>query len=413
MLVRHDQRPVHVALYSGIVMERDAISKSFLWKLRLLQRLRDRGYPVEVTGFTQGSDYEDRDIRVTPHVGSLLRERRFEEADIHVFEYGMWYELFNALFLIDRPSLVIDHNTTPPELVSDPVVELACERAIRERHNFHLASRIATVSEFTRDQLVEMGLGSSPITVIHLPPNNADVEPRHRAFADPSSGRLIRLLFVGRLVDAKGVDDLIAAMERLWERDPDLHLTLAGSIRFSQPDVVAMVERVLAEHEASGRLTLVRDASDEEIADLYGESDLFVMPSHHEGYCVPIVEAFRSGCFVVGSDAANIPTVMGGLGSVFPTGDAVALARRIDEFASRVRTSRTAGIPLDLPTSRGDMPLASWRDAVDRHLRDYSLANFEKKFLRIVEELSPESQDRTPGWLTGAVATPDHSLRSA
>jgi len=104
---------------------------------------------------------------------------------------------------------------------------------------------------------------------------------------------------------------------------------------------------------------------------------------------------------------------MGGLGSVFPTGDAVALARRIDEFASRVRTSRTTGNPLDLPTSRGDMPLASWRDAVDLHLRDYSLANFETKFLRIVEELAPASQDRTPGWLTGAIATPDHSLRSA
>jgi glycosyltransferase involved in cell wall biosynthesis len=414
MKVRRDgKRPVRVALYSGIVMERDAVSKSFLWKLRLLQRLRDAGCPVEVTGFTQGSDYEERDIRVTPHIGSLLRERQFTEADIHVFEYTMSYELFNALFLIDRPSLVIDHNTTPPELIDDPIVQLACEKAILERHNLHRATRIATVSEFTRDQLVDMGLGSPPITVIHLPPNNVELASSHRAETKRFCGNAIKLLYVGRLVKAKGVEDLLSAMEQLWARDRDVELTLAGSIRFSQPEVVAMVERTLAQHEESGRLTLVRDASDEAIAALYEESDVFVMPSHHEGYCVPVVEALRSGCFVIGSDAGNIPTVIGELGSVFPTGDADALARRIEEFAQRVRTARSSGSPLVVPTSRGDMALSSWNDAVSRHLRDYSLHNFETKFLQLIEELSPPVSGLTPGWLVRAVATPDHSLRSA
>lgn len=414
MLVRRDgQRPVRVALYSGIVMERDAVSKSFLWKLRLLQRLRDAGCPVEVTGFTQGSDYEDRDIRVTPHIGSLLHDRQFGEADIHVFEYGMGYELFNALFLIDRPSLVIDHNTTPPELIDDPIVQLACEKAIRERHNLHLATRIATVSEFTRNQLVDMGLGSPPITVIHLPPNNVDVAPGDRDHSERFSGNPIKLLYVGRLVKAKGVQDLLSAMQQLWKRDRDVELTLAGSIRFSQPHVVAMIERTLAQHETSGRMTLVRDASDEAIAELYGESDIFVMPSHHEGYCVPVVEALRSGCFVIGSDAGNIPTVLGGLGSVFPTGDADALARRIEEFAQRVLAARSSGSPLVVPTTRGDMALSSWNDAVSRHLQDYSLHNFETKFLQLIEELSPPGLGLTPGWLVGAVTTPGHSLRSA
>jgi glycosyltransferase involved in cell wall biosynthesis len=410
---RDGQRPIRVALYSGIVMERDAVSKSFLWKLRLLQRLRDVGCPVEVTGFTQGSDYEDRDIRVTPHIGSLLRERRFGEADIHVFEYGMGYELFNALFLIDRPSLVIDHNTTPPELVDDPIVQLACEKAIRERHNLHLATRIATDSEFTRDQLVDMGLGSPSITVIHLPPNNVDVAPGHRPHAERSSGNTIKLLYVGRFVKAKGVEDLLSAMEQLWKRDRDVELTLAGSIRFSQPNVVAMIERTVARHETSGRLTLVRDASDETIAELYGESDVFVMPSHHEGYCVPVVEALRSGCFVIGSDAGNVPNVIGGLGSLFPTGDAGALAHRIEEFSQRVHTARWSGCPLVVPTTRGDMALSSWSDAVSRHMHDYSLHNFETKFLQLIEELSPRASGLRPGWLVGAIATPDHPVRSA
>ena len=36
-------QPLRVALYNGIVLERDAVSMSFLRKLRLLQRLRDEG----------------------------------------------------------------------------------------------------------------------------------------------------------------------------------------------------------------------------------------------------------------------------------------------------------------------------------------------------------------------------------
>jgi glycosyltransferase involved in cell wall biosynthesis len=404
---------LRIALYSGIVMERDAVSRSFLWKLRLLQRLRAQGCPVDVTGFTQGSDYEDDDIRVTQHIGSLLREPAFSDADMHVFEYAMWYDLFNALFLIDRPSLVIDHNTTPPELVNDPIVELACHKAILERHNLHLASRIVTDSEFTRDQLIEMGLGKQGITVIHLPPSNAEVGRTPRSFSDPSCGNVIKILFVGRLVKAKGVEDLLAAMARVWEIDEDVHLTLAGSIRFSQPDALAAVVRAVAEHGPAGRLTLVGDGDDETIASLYGASDVFVMPSHHEGYCVPVVEALRSGCFVIGSDAGNIPTVTGGLGSIFPTGDAAALAGRIAEIAERVRTTRATGSMLVMPTSSGEMALPDWRDAVTQHLRDYSLRNFETKFLEIVEELAPPDPGRAPGWLTGAVPTQDRARQAS
>jgi glycosyltransferase involved in cell wall biosynthesis len=192
-----------------------------------------------------------------------------------------------------------------------------------------------------------------------------------------------------------------------------VELTLAGSIRFSQPHVVALVERALARHESSGRLTLVRDASDDDIAELYRESDVFVMPSRHEGYCVPVVEALQSGCFVIGSDAGNIPTVIGGLGSVFPTGDVDALARKIEEFAQRVRTARSSGSPLIVPTTSGDMAFSSWNNAVGRHLHDYSLHNFETKFLQLIEELSPHASGLTPGWLVGANRKPDCPVRSA
>ncbi len=156
----HPADPVRVALYSGIILRHDAVSTSLLRKLDVLRRARVGGASLEVTVFTQASDFDDDEIHVVPHIGALMRDQAFREADVHIFEYAMWYELFNALFLIDRPSLVVDHNTTPPELIDDPVVGAACEKAIHERHNLHRSSMIVTVSEFTRRQFDRDGDGT-------------------------------------------------------------------------------------------------------------------------------------------------------------------------------------------------------------------------------------------------------------
>jgi glycosyltransferase involved in cell wall biosynthesis len=409
--MRRSPPKLRVVLYAGVVFQHDAVSNCLLRKLRLFQRLRDGGYPIDVTAFTQATDCDDPDLRVVPHVGALIRQPKFSDADVHVFDFGMWYQLFNALFVIERPSVVFDHNTTPPDLVDDPVVKLACEKANRERHNLHLASRIAAISEYTRGQLIEMGLDPAKIDVIHLPPNNAPVHARD--FLDRARGSVVHLLYVGRFVKAKGIEDLLNAMERIWAADPNVHLIIAGSIRFAQPDVLSSVGRAVAVHGPQGQLSLVTDADDVTLSNLYADCDAFVMPSYHEGYCVPIVEALHSGCFVIGSDAGNVPNVMGGLGSTFPVGDSEAIAVRISTFVARVRRSRMSDEPLIMPTSRGDMTLGEWRVAVDDHLRGYSVINFESKFLRLIDEMVEAEGRSGRGLLTHALQSTEAVLPSA
>lgn len=410
---RRLSRKIRVALYSGIVLNHDAVSNSLLLKLRLLQRLRANGYPIDVTAFTQATDFDDPDLRVVPHLGVLIRQPEFNDADLHVFEYAMWYELFNALLLLERPSLVVDHNTTPPDLVDDPIVKLACEKANRERQNMCLATRIATISEYSRRQLVEAGLDATKIDVLHLPPNNSSIARTRHDFSAPSRGNDVDLLFVGRFVKAKGTAELLSAMDQLWASDPDVHLTLAGSVRFSEPEVLSVIEHAVSRHGAQGRLRFVGDADDSTIARLYRDCDVFVMPSHHEGYCVPVVEALRSGCFVIGSDAGNVPNVMGDLGSTFPVGDAAAIATRITEFAARVRRSRSSNTPLLMPTGRGEMSVDEWCAAVDLHLQGYTVGSFESKLLGIIEELVQPAFEMGPGWLTRAVQSDEPILQPA
>ena len=60
-----------------------------------------------------------------------------------------------------------------------------------------------------------------------------------------------------------------------------------------------------------------------------GRGDIFVLPTHHEGFCVPILEALVSGCRVIAYDNSNVTSISGGLGTLVLTGDVRALSDAI------------------------------------------------------------------------------------
>ena len=54
--------------------------------------------------------------------------------------------------------------------------------------------------------------------------------------------------------------------------------------------------------------------SQEALAAYYQNADLFMIMSEHEGFCVPILEAFYSGVPVIAFDSSAIRETMGGCG---------------------------------------------------------------------------------------------------
>ena len=403
---RTDPRPsdvLRVALYAGVVFEHDAVSTSFLHKLRILTGLRDAGCPVEVVGFTHATDFDHPDIRLTTGLVDLMRSPAFAAADVHVFEYTMWYELLNALFLLERPTLVIDHNTTPVELVTDPEVQRACARARHERHNLVLATHVATDGEFTADELRAMGFPADRVSTLHLPAATA-----HTAHPDAGDRRRrgdpVRLLYVGRFVRAKGMLDLLSAMEQVWASGTtDVTLTVTGSIRFPDTEVLAVLEDACTTHQDDGRLTMHVDPTDDELAALYASADALVMPSHHEGFCVPVIEALSSGCYVIGADAGNIPYVMGGLGTLYPCGDVPALAGAITRYAEEVTSAERERRAPVVATTAGPLGPAVWRQRVQLHLAEYSADAYRAGFLDLLAlVLAQAAPDGAPTWLVDA-----------
>lgn len=383
-----DDVSLKIALYSGIFVRHDAVSNSLSVKLKILERLRDAGAGIEMTVFTRHSDYRAPCIQSLTSVEQLLRRQEFWSADVHMYEFAMRYDLFDAVFVIprDRRIVVTEHNTTPPELVDDPIMKRECALSLVQRQNMSLANRVICDSEFNLELARSIGLPDERLRVMHLPPG-------HAAAPAPSGlgghqGR-VRLLYVGRFVRAKGVLDLLEAVETLWGRAEDrFELTLVGNPAFSEDGVTTQVQEFVDRCGGDSRVRTVLDANDEEVAKMFRSSDAFVIPSYHEGYCVPAVEAMSARCYVIGYDAGNLPNVLGGLGTTVPTGDVGALSGAIYTFVERACAGRDGTGSDVLPADAGDMNRAAWDESVERHLRDYSEVSYERAFLELLLEMA-------------------------
>ncbi len=185
------------------------------------------------------------------------------------------------------------------------------------------AAGIVVPSEATRQDLLEtVGVPDARVAVV---PNGVDHDvfrPREGAGEDSY------VLFVGSEHPRKNLEIVFRAFARLV-RDPrfrDVRLVKAGAAGGSE---AGFREQTLASLAATGvgdRVTFVDHVEAEELAVLYAHARCLVLPSLHEGFGLPPLEAMASGCPVVVSDAASLPEVVGEAGLLIDPRDDAALA---------------------------------------------------------------------------------------
>ncbi len=381
-----------VALYNGVFVRHDAISDSLGHKLDLLSELARAGVPVAPIVFTHHSDSPDRAVFGGRGVFDVLAGPEFWRADLHWYEFGIAYELFNTALVVPpgRPKLGIYHNVTPLELVTDPKSRRAVERSIGQRHNFDLFDHVACVSEFNRGDLIEIGVAPERLSVLPLPPAVAPSVAGRAMQAERDPADPVHLLFVGRFVRAKGLIDLVEAIAVLLRRGVDgFHLTLVGNPEFADQPVHDELEGLRQRHGLSQHVTVAGRVEPDRLAQLYASADALVLPSYHEGYCVPVIEALGCGCYVIASTAGNLPAVVGGLGTLIEPGDVGALADAMESFVASVAVARHEHSAAHFPTAWGPLPEDQWRVRVAAHLEDHSAVAYRRRVLDLLGRFLP------------------------
>ena len=186
-------------------------------------------------------------------------------------------------------------------------------------------------------------LGADPHRTAVIP---MGVDFQNRFTPDPTTDRRPgEILFVGRLVEKKGLRYLIQALPQIVARIPHAHVTIAGY----GPEEAAL-RRLADELGVAEKVTFLGALPQEALPDLYRRAAVFVAPfvradsGDQDGFGLVVAEAIACGCPVAIGDVGVLAELFDADDSAarFPPGDidalveaVVAVLERPDEYSRR------------------------------------------------------------------------------
>jgi len=270
-----------------------------------------------------------RDLRGEPMEGGALF--------VHV---SMGNDALGEVAALPQRRAVIYHNITPAhffEGISDQLV--AHSRLGREQLRQLARSCELGIadSEFNRRELEEVGFLRTSVVPILSDPRALEVEPDAAVLAQLADERT-SILVVGQILPQKAVHDVVDAFARYREADATARLYLVGPTAMSGPYLDRVRQRI-AELGLGESVRLTGAVSAEQLAAYYRGATALLTLSDHEGFCVPLLEAWRAGLPVVAHAAGATGETLGDAGLLLerkpPAEVAEALERVVRDEALR------------------------------------------------------------------------------
>ncbi|MFZ2172154.1 MAG: glycosyltransferase [Methylococcaceae bacterium] len=335
-----------ISYIHGICVKNDAISNSIRDEITWLSSEVQN----DVRLYTYACDHVDLPFTIVSDLRDVAFDLHFQSSDLVVFHFGVFYPLFHLLPVAPARAkrLIVFHNITPKQFVSDEN-HATIDKSFQQMANIVFADHVVCVSQTNLDVLRMAGI-HTPATVLPLAVHSDLQMPESKPSAIDG---LIRLAFVGRFVRPKGPGELLEALHRVLQRNQSMQLSLdmVGNLSFSDAVLLEEIRKTAGVMQQSFgdrvKIAIHGNASEITKRQILQDADLFVLPTYHEGFCVPIVEALASGCKVIAYENSNTPAIAGGLAKLTPTGDidamSCAIADSIEEITSSAWRSTDIG----------------------------------------------------------------------
>ena len=244
------------------------------------------------------------------------------------------------------------------------------------RFSIEQSNGITTPSDYLRESTYS-GLGVSREVPIKVIPNFIDTE-RFRPYQgqEPrrfpnllgkcfSSGRIIT--HVSNFRPVKRVTDVVEIFARVCQQT-EAHLVLIGD----GPERPKVVERI-REYGLDERVCLL--GKQEAFSEVLQVSDVFLLPSEHEGFGLAALEALSCGVPVVASAAGGIPEVFqhGQTGFLAPVGDVDKMAEQATQLLLDKRLHQ-------------EMSSAAREHVLNNYAQEKIIDYYEKYYRKILSE---------------------------
>lgn len=167
----------------------------------------------------------------------------------------------------------------------------------------------------------------------------ATVQRSSRSFPEGSIDKpALRVVTLGRLAAEKGTDRAIAAFARVAHAFPDWTLVIGGDGP-QRDDLEQQIAQLKSVADAGGmpgleqRVLFAGWVNDP--VQFLAEAEIFVLPSHYEGFPVALLEAMAAGCACIAFDCPSGPRQIiddSCCGRLVPNDDVVGLGEAMAEL---------------------------------------------------------------------------------
>ena len=335
--------------------------------LGIQRTLRSAGYESSIFCETADPRLEDLTLDYRDLVGDV------QPHDLLIHHFSIGSRASRTAYALPGHMALVYHNITPPEYfigIHKELVKL-CFRGRRELSAYVSRCDVALGdSEFNRRELEVLGFRSTGVLPVIPDFSHLDVaaDSAPLGFGRVFDDEFTNVMFVGRVIPSKKFEDVIRAFHVYRTHyNHKSRLLLVGSYGGFER-YLAMLQSLVTKLGTPDVLFLGH-VSNEELSALYDVADVFLCASEHEGFCVPLIEAFYKRVPVIAYAATAVPATMDGGGILYDTKDPEEIAQLVHAVVDNRRVEAAL--------------LASQDAALDRLLE----RDFADTLLRYVEDL--------------------------
>jgi glycosyltransferase involved in cell wall biosynthesis len=340
---------------------------------RVREMLRAAGHQSDIFALTIDDDLTD-DVRG-------FSEPAARAGEITIFHFALPSPMTEAFASLRGTRVLQYHNVTPAPFFAPYDSQMFRLAAIGRQELRSLAGRVDLAlgdSEFNRQELEELGFAPTGVLPIAVDTARITDAPRRPALEQILGDGLINILFVGRIVPNKKIEDHIRLAE-MYKRYIDSYYRFIFVGRYDGlPRYTAMIRALIVQYRMlPERFVFTGGVPDEDLAAYYRWADAYVSLSEHEGFCVPLVESMAADVPVLAYAAGAVPETLGGAGVLFSPKDL--------EFAAEMLGT----LVYDRPVRDGVL------EGQRRRLRDFAPDRIEARLNDILAMLGARTS-RTP-----------------
>ena len=229
--------------------------------------------------------------------------------NIFIYHHSVYWELGDTLLPQTKAKIFIKyHNITPPNFFApyNKTYENICRLGILQNQRLKkldalfLADSSFNAKDFPNAKVVPV------FTLLDDFQKEIDLQ-----FADTLLNNQLNILFVGRFAPNKGHTHLVKTIFLLKEYGLNPTLHIAGAIDKRLAKYYQEIKDLISFYSLEKNIKIYNKLPFKKLLTLYKTSDIFLLLSEHEGFCVPILESQTTSLPIVSVDKTAIKETIG------------------------------------------------------------------------------------------------------